>query len=90
MAKLSAYGQREVARLSKEMSTPDNELSVWARMTFAFMDNGRLLTKRDVKFRSGEKHCYGWTVSKNKYKKPEERQAAIERLKAKGYTEVTP
>lgn len=89
MAKLSAYGQREVARLERERETPADTLISWERTTFAFMESGRVLSKRDVKFRSeNRKHSYGWKKCAGAYVSVMDRAAAIERLKGKGYTEV--
>lgn len=91
MAKLSAYGQVEDSRWekSKEYTAEEDDLISWKRMTYAFMTNGRLLTKEDVVFRSDGRYSYGWKVSAHKYEDVAKRMEAIERLTAKGYVEVT-
>jgi hypothetical protein len=65
MAKLSARGRKEIARFSKEKFISNNELIDWERVTYAFMSDNHLLTKRDVHFlpsthSAGYKHSYGW------------------------------
>lgn len=62
MAKLSARGRKEVARLSKE-GDPGRELVSWERVTVTLMSDGKVLEKRDVVFQSdGRKHTWGWKV----------------------------
>lgn len=66
MAKLSAHG-KELVRVSKEthITDPDRQIT-WERTTIVLMNDGKLLKKRDVKFKplsyetDGQKHCYGW------------------------------
>src|SRR5437016_10851712 len=68
MAKLRAYGQREVLRVERERQTPDGDLTTWERTTITVMSNGRVLSKLDVRFKpdqyepNGRLHSYGWKV----------------------------
>jgi len=90
MAKLSARGRTELVRLSKEYTAEQiadrllktEPLTDWERVTVALMSDGKILSKRDVRFKSdGRKHSYGWTV-KAKVKAdvtPERFRAAYER-----------
>lgn len=66
MAKLSARNRTELLRLSKQEDVP-NVLSgiIWRRWTRAYMSDGNVLEKYDIRFRSldypKEKfHSYGW------------------------------
>lgn len=64
MAKLSAHG-REVARIEKFTERPENELTVWTRVTYAIMSDGYLMKKLTVRFafdefRGEHTHSYGW------------------------------
>ena len=62
MAKLGARGRKELARMEKERAWP-SDLTNWDRKTVAFMEDGTILRKVDVRFRSdGRRHSYGWTV----------------------------
>jgi len=64
MAKLSAHDQRELIRVSKEQDVPDDDLIDWERVEKAYVDSGRVLKKRVVRFRSdGRRHDYGWKVA---------------------------
>lgn len=66
MAKLSAYGQREVARFTKEVETPDSELTSREMVKWAYMDNGVVLKQRVVWFRDdGRRHDWGWKKAKD-------------------------
>lgn len=66
MAKLSARGRVELARVSRTLDTPNSTLTSKERYTKAYMSDGRLLTKLDVWFRpdrfdpDGRFHSYGW------------------------------
>ena len=69
MAKLRAYGQREILRVERERGLPaTDDLCSWERRTLAVMHNGRVLEKLDVRFRpdafepAGRFHSYGWKV----------------------------
>jgi hypothetical protein len=70
MAKLSANGANELMRASKESVVTDDESIDWRRITRAWMDDGRVLEKRDVNFKAtgdasyqkARKHSYGWKV----------------------------
>jgi len=64
-AKLSARGRTELARLEKEDNRDDGDVD-WRRKTLAFMSDGRILQKYDVRFTATQyskarKHSYGWT-----------------------------
>jgi predicted kinase len=67
MAKLGARGRTELLRYSKE-GPGDGDLTDWERTSKAFMSDGTILVKRDVRFRADEmggksrKHSYGWKV----------------------------
>ena len=90
MAKLRAYGQREILRVERERGLPaTDDLCSWERRTLAVMHNGRVLEKLDVRFRpdafepAGRFHSYGWKV-KGKLaagKTPETFRAAYERVR---------
>lgn len=66
MAKLSAYGRKELVRLVREKDIKDNNLISWERKTLAFMSDGHILEKRDVRFLpdaydpQGRLHSWGW------------------------------
>lgn len=70
MAKLSAHG-KELARVEKEYTLPDrSELITWERITVVLMSDGKMLKKRDVRFKPNpnlgetkpQPHSYGWTL----------------------------
>jgi hypothetical protein len=71
MAKLSARGRQELARVSKETDVegaPDR-LVLWRRKTYALMSDRTILVKDDVRFTPStygngkpEFHSYGWKV----------------------------
>lgn len=92
MAKLSAYGQHEVARFVRERMTPDSTLVEWERKTMAVMHNGRVLVKYDVRFRASTYtetrfHSYGWKVHGHLKKGRTVADAARQLLK-QGYVAV--
>lgn len=72
MAKLSVRGRIEVFRVSKERKYSESERKekniniVWARWTKAYMSDGVILEKYDVKHEpsefgnKGRFHSYGW------------------------------
>jgi hypothetical protein len=75
MAKLSAHG-RELLRLEHEREIPDAEdrLCNWERKTRAYMADGKILEKWDVRFKpdsldlangraAGRLHSYGWKLT---------------------------
>ena len=67
MAKLSAGGRSELLRVSKEVTTPDDESIDWRRTSRVWTSDGKVLEKSDVNFKAwGEgkarKHSYGWKV----------------------------
>lgn len=69
MAKLSARGRTELARISKEDCDPISELIIWRRKTLALMSDRTVLEKLDVRFKPdsffnprGELYSYGWKV----------------------------
>lgn len=91
MAKLSAYNQTEVARYERErdLAVADSDFVSWERITYAFMSNGRVLEKRDVKFRdTGERHSYGWKKHHKKFSTEQERSDAFARLVKAGFNRV--
>ena len=64
MATLSKNGY-EVARLTRQVDTPDDTLTVWERVEYSVRSNRRILKKRTVRFRasggmSADTHSYGW------------------------------
>lgn len=64
MAKLSAYGQRELYRITRERDRPLDETISWERIERAVMHNGRILEKRTVIFRDPSlgRHNWGWKL----------------------------
>jgi len=63
MAKLSARGRTELARVEKTVYPTPPDLVTERRYTTAYMSDGTLLQKCDVIFRSdGKRHSYGWIV----------------------------
>lgn len=85
MAKLSARGRYELARIEREkhLTTEQDPTCDWRRTTMAFMSDGTVLVKRDVRWRdgvmAGEKHSFGWTV-KGKLKKGQDLVERVQRL----------
>ena len=69
MARLKAHGT-ELLRIEKEEHTPDGALTIWERVTVAFMSDGKVLRKRDVRFTpdrfdpQGRLYSYGWKLYK--------------------------
>ncbi len=67
MAKLSAHG-KELLRIELEKETPDGDLTTWSRTTRAYMSDGKVLAKSDVRFKpdqfrpKGEFYSYGWKL----------------------------
>ncbi len=70
MARLSKHG-KELLRVEKEMDVTDPaENIVWTRTTRAYMADGVVLVKRDVRFKpnslyggqTGEFYSWGWKV----------------------------
>lgn len=100
MAKLSARGRKEILRLAFEQEVPDDDLVMWRRTTEAYMTDGHILRKRDVRFKpdsfrpEGRAHSYGWKddgkVKAELMKDPAALKAALEKLrdarKAKGWS----
>jgi len=64
MAKLSARGRKELARVTKTETLTEEQSSVTLERTtvLALMSDGKILQKDSVVFRSGDKHSYGWKV----------------------------
>lgn len=63
MAKLSARGRQEVARVER-VGKGDAELMVWTRHTRALMDDGIVLNRMDVQWKGQRGLEYGrWRVS---------------------------
>ena len=64
MAALSKNGH-EIARLTKQVETPGDELTVWERTEYSVRSNRWILRKRTVRFRADKysaarTHSYGW------------------------------
>ena len=99
MAKLSAHGH-ELARYSKERSTPDGDLTTWERVTFSVRSDGHIMRKIDCRFGpdrydpQGQLHSYGWKLYRKVKGTPAERRIKVrellpgilERRQAAGYT----
>lgn len=85
MAKLSARGRKELARVTKVVFPGEEELTSQRRYTLSLMSDGVILEKIDVVFRSdGKKHSYGWKVrSKVKESVTPEKFVAV--FEKKGY-----
>lgn len=67
MAKLKARGRTELLRMSKSDNVIDPKSTiVWQRWTRAYLSDGNILEKYDIRFKpnthgsSGEFHSYGW------------------------------
>jgi hypothetical protein len=74
MAKLTAHGGRIVFSAELERATPDGDLTIWERTTYAVRLEAsgarRMLRKLDVRFKpdarpypgeeTGRYHSYGW------------------------------
>jgi hypothetical protein len=96
MAKLSAGGRTELARVAREVdfSVAENDLIDWQRITYALMNDGKVLCKRDVRFRSefrdGGKHSHGWTVvDKLGLRTLDGAESWVARLESAGYKRVS-
>lgn len=68
MAKLSAHG-KELLRIELERDITDPESSTtWRRVTRAYMSDGKVMEKIDVRFKpdnyhpAGERYSYGWKL----------------------------
>ena len=68
MTRLSAHG-KELLRVELERDINDPERSTtWERITRAYMPDGKVMQKIDVRFKpssfqpSGERYSYGWKV----------------------------
>ena len=73
MAKLSAYGRSELARVelernedphrddSPEYPASAGKATCWCRTTRTLMSDGTLLEKSDARWPDGQKHSWGWT-----------------------------
>jgi len=97
MAKLSARGRTELARVSKTIDlrgNPNPNLNVDLRKTtYALMSDGTLLKKMDVHFvpvpnsfsSEGENYSYGWKVE---HKTKATKEEFLARMTAIGYTQV--
>jgi len=66
MAKLSARGRTEVARVARErIIAPESGNSnpvIWRRTTLALMSDRNVLEKNDVRWADGMTHTYPWKV----------------------------
>jgi len=91
MAKLSARGRTELARFSKQNNVSGTDRSAeWERRTYAYMSDGHLLKKYDVRFKATEytaayNYSYGWKDEGKRFSLDEVRMMLL----AKGYTEET-
>ena len=75
MARLGKHG-KELLRITKEIDTPDGDLTIWECRTRAYMSDGKVLEKWDVRFKPnpnatwenprGEFHGYGWKITAKK------------------------
>lgn len=62
MAKLSAHGN-ELLRIERELDINDpDRLTIWERITRAYMSDGKVMQKIDVRFKDDERHSYGWKL----------------------------
>ena len=97
MARLSSRGRNELVRLERETDVLDPDDSTdWRRETVAFMSDGKIMRKLDVRFKAtayspARKHSYGWKVT-SKLKAgliPEEMvDKFVQKHEAAGYTRV--
>ncbi len=62
MAKLTARGRTELARLSIVEVPNDSTITRERTRMVALMSDGNVLEKIDVVFVDGKKHSYGWKV----------------------------
>lgn len=85
MVKLSAHGS-ELARLSKEIHTPQGELTVWERSTYSVRSDGHILRKDDVRLRpdrydpQGRLHSHGWKLYRKLKGTPAQRRLRVREL----------
>lgn len=89
MAKLTARGRREMLRLVREQQDPATESTDWSRHTVVVMDDGSVLQKLDVHFRSDDRrHSYGWKLLRGRVPGWDRAQAdrLAEQFTSKGYT----
>ena len=88
MAKLSAYGRREVARIEKEAATPTSDLISWERLQYAIMHTGAVLSRRSVRFLSDDRYYdYGWKATKFKVP-PAKLERFLLKAKEEGWTQL--
>lgn len=93
MAKLSARGRKEIARVSRESIVSDSVFVTWRRVTRALMSDNTILEKLDVRFAptqyhpDGELHSYGWKVA-GKLKADIDPAKLLEKYIAAGYKHV--
>jgi hypothetical protein len=74
MATLSKHGS-ELLRIAVETEINDPESSTtWERLTRAYMSDGKILEKRDVRFKpsaiypNGENYTWGWKLGRRQLK----------------------
>ena len=85
MAKLSAHGH-ELARLSKEIHTPNGDLTIWERSTYSVRSDGHIMRKDDVRFTpdrydpAGRFYSYGWKLYRKVKGTPAERRVKVREL----------
>lgn len=89
MAKLSAYGRRELWRIEKTIInvSKDSWDSCKDIKRYAGMSDGYILSNLVVYWPDGQTHNYGWKKG-NKYG-PNDMQYVKDTLISKGYVEVT-
>jgi len=88
MAKLSAYGRRELWRTQKTITLktegePKTYDAIEETRKYAAMSDGSILSQSIITWRDGQKHNYGW--KKGKKFTAEQQAKALENLKAKGF-----
>lgn len=92
MAKLSARKRTEVFRVRKDV--PDSDYFIEGKITLALMSDGKILEKRDAKFKpdniypKGRPHTWGWKI-KGKIKSTTTPEELKEFYLRNGYQEVT-
>jgi hypothetical protein len=69
MARLKAHGT-ELLRIEREVTPDSSSSTIWGRETVAYMSDGKILSKIDVRFKpdrfdpAGRFHSYGWKLWK--------------------------
>ena len=68
MAKLSARGRTELARIVRKETIPDGNTTKERRTTLALMSDRTILEKFDVTYPDGMKNSFSWKVRTRKVK----------------------